>query len=79
MSRCKLIIFSDIHYLDQRPKILDANLNRKLTQYSIEVTEKLIDTINKCSPDVTICLGDLIEDTYIMIKILSILLIFGIN
>lgn len=64
MSRCKLIIFSDIHYLDQRPKIVDANLNRKLTQYSIEVTEKLIDTINKCSPDVTICLGDLIEDTY---------------
>ena len=64
MSRCKLIIFSDIHYLDERPKKLDFNLNRKLTQYSVPVIEKVIDKINKDKPDLSICLGDLIEDTF---------------
>ena len=64
MSKCKLIIFSDIHYLDKRPKELDFNLTRKLTQYSIEILEKLIDRINEEKPDVSICLGELIEDTF---------------
>ena len=64
MSKCKLIIFSDIHYLDKRPKELDFNLTRKLTQYSEEIIEKLIDKINEEAPDVSICLGDLIEDTF---------------
>jgi hypothetical protein len=61
---CKIIIFSDIHYLDERPKKLDSNLNRKLTQYSVAILEKLINEINnKYKPDVGINLGDLIEDT----------------
>lgn len=64
MSKCKLIIFSDIHYLDERPDILDFNLNRKLTQYSVEIIDKLINKINKDKPDISICLGDLIEDTF---------------
>lgn len=64
MSKCKLIIFSDIHYLDKRPEKLDFNLNRKLTQYSVEIIDKLIDKINKEKPDISICLGDLIEDTF---------------
>lgn len=64
MSKCKLIIFSDIHYLDKRPEELDFNLTRKLTQYSVEIIEKLIDTINEERPDISICLGDLIEDTF---------------
>ncbi|MCI8291720.1 MAG: hypothetical protein HFJ32_01430 [Clostridia bacterium] len=64
MSKCKLVVFSDIHYLDKRPEKIDFNLSRKLTQYSIEVTNKLIDKINTDKPDISICLGDLIEDTF---------------
>ena len=63
MSKCKLIIFSDIHYLDKRPKKLDFDLRRKLTQYSVEIIDKLINKINEEKPDLSICLGDLIEDT----------------
>ena len=64
MSKCKLVIFSDIHYLEERPEKVDFNLSRKLTQYSIEVINKLIDKINTDKPDISICLGDLIEDTF---------------
>ena len=64
MSKCRLIVFSDIHYLDERPNKLDFNLSRKLTQYSLEIIEKLINIINKRKPDISICLGDLIEDTF---------------
>lgn len=64
MNKCKLIIFSDVHYLDKRPKQLDFNFSRKLTQYSIEVIDKLIHKINNDRPDISICLGDLIEDTF---------------
>ena len=63
-NKCRLIIFSDIHYLDKRPEKLDFNLSRKLTQYSVEVIDKLINKINEDKPDVSICLGDLIEDTF---------------
>lgn len=64
MSKCSLIIFSDIHYLDKRPKVLDAYLSRKLTQFSIPIVDALIENINEYKPDVCICLGDLIEDTF---------------
>ena len=64
MSKCKLIVFSDIHYLDERPKKLNAKLKRKLTQYAEEIVMKLIDEIHDTKPDLSICLGDLIEDTY---------------
>ena len=64
MSKCKLIIFSDIHYLDKRPEILDFNLSRKLTQYSVKIIDKLINKINENKPNMSICLGDLIEDTF---------------
>lgn len=64
MSKCKLVIFSDIHYLEERPEKVDFNLSRKLTQYSIEVINKLIDKINTDKPDISICLGDLIEGTF---------------
>ena len=64
MSKCKLIIFSDIHYLDKRPEELDFNLSRKLTQYSTEIIDELTDKINKDKPDLTVWLGDLIEDTF---------------
>ena len=58
------MFFSDIHYLDERPNKLDFNLSRKLTQYSLEIIEKLISIINEKKPDMSICLGDLIEDTF---------------
>lgn len=58
-----MIIFSDIHYLDKRPEKLNFNLSRKLTQFSVEIIDKLIDKINAEQPDISICLGDLIEDS----------------
>ena len=64
MNKCKFIIFSDIHYLDKRPEKLDFSLRRKLTQYSVEIIDKLVDKINEDKPDLSICLGDLIEDTF---------------
>ena len=63
MNKLKIIIFSDIHYLDKRPNKLDFNLSRKLTQYSDFLIDKLIDKINTEKYDIAICLGDLIEDT----------------
>ena len=63
MSKSKLIVFSDIHYLDKRPEKLGPGLKRKLTQYSIQIVDKLIKKINEDKPDLSICLGDLIEDT----------------
>lgn len=30
-KKCKLILFSDIHYLDKRPEKIDWVLDRKLT------------------------------------------------
>ena len=64
-KKCKIVIFSDIHYLDKRQKELSVNLKRKLTQYAIPLIEKLIYEINcNIKPDITINLGDLIEDTY---------------
>lgn len=64
MQQCKFIVFSDIHYLDERPKILDYNFNKKLTQFSIPIIDKMIDKINSSNFDISICLGDLIEDTF---------------
>ena len=65
-KKCKLIVFSDIHYLDRRPEKTDWVLDRKLTQYADEIMDKLIDKINNTyKPDVSICLGDLIEDVFI--------------
>ena len=62
MSRCKLIIFSDIHYLDRPIGGNELNIKRKLTNYSEKMTDKLIKKINEAKPDISICLGDLIQD-----------------
>lgn len=57
----KLIIFSDLHYLDDNH---DEQYNRKLTKLSIPLLEKLEEEIDKnIKPDICIYLGDLIEDT----------------
>lgn len=57
----KLIIFSDLHYLDDKHK---EQYNRKLTKLSIPLLEKLIKEINNnIKSDICIFLGDFIEDT----------------
>lgn len=64
-KKCKIVLFTDIHYLDKRPEKINFALNRKLTQYAIPILEKLTDKINNnLKPDISINLGDLIEDTY---------------
>ena len=65
IKKCKLIVFSDIHYLDKRPNNIDWVLSRKLTQYADELLDNLIKKINnEYRPDLCICLGDLIEDQF---------------
>ncbi len=63
--KCKLIVFSDIHYLDTRPYNVDWVLGRKLTQYADKLLDNLIKKINNYyRPDLSVCLGDLIEDQF---------------
>ena len=65
MNRFKLILFSDIHYLDKRPEKTDWVLDRKLTQYSEKLVDIMIDKINnEYKPNLSVCLGDLIEDQF---------------
>lgn len=57
----KIVIFSDLHYLDSNH---DEQYNRKLTKLSIPLIKKLEEEINNnIKPDLCVCLGDLIEDT----------------
>ena len=58
MSKCKLIVFSDIHYLDISIDEKEIHKKRKLTQYAEILTDRLIRKINEEEPDVSICLGD---------------------
>lgn len=60
MNKCKIVIFSDLHYRDEKP----LYKTRKLTEYSIPLLDKLAYKINnEIKPDLCINLGDLIEDT----------------
>ncbi len=62
-SKCKLLIFSDIHYAPEKPVNNGSIIDRKLTEYAIPLLKQLIDKINKdIKPDVAINLGDLVED-----------------
>lgn len=57
----KLVVFSDLHYLDDKH---NEQYNRKLTKLSIPLLEQLKEEINNnIKPDICIYLGDLIEDT----------------
>lgn len=62
MSKCRLIIFSDIHYLDRPVDDNELNIKRKLTNYAEKIMDLLIKKINEEMPDLCICLGDLIQD-----------------
>ena len=57
----KIVVFSDLHYLDRR---CEDGGNRKLTECSIPLFKLLLDKVNnEIKPDVCIHLGDLIQDT----------------
>lgn len=63
-SKCKLIVFSDIHYLDILSQQTWTKNGRKLVHYAIPVLTELISKINNIiSPDIAINLGDLIQDS----------------
>ena len=62
MGKCRLIIFSDIHYLDRPIEDNELNKKRKLTNYAEKILDLLIKKINREKPDLCICLGDLIQD-----------------
>lgn len=58
----KMIVFSDIHYMNDRK--CEEYDNRKLTEYSTILVNKIIDKVNnEIKPDVCLHLGDLIQDT----------------
>ena len=60
-NEMKIVIFSDLHYLDVNHK---EKTNRKLTKLAMPILEKLINEINRnIKPDICVNLGDLIEDT----------------
>ena len=51
MSKCKLKVFSDIHYLDISVDEKEIHKKRKLTQYAEILTDRLIRKINEEEPD----------------------------
>ena len=61
MSR--IVIFSDLHYAPELPVNNGSKIERKLIWYALPLLEKLKDKINnEIRPDVTVYLGDLVED-----------------
>lgn len=62
-SKCKLVIFSDIHYAPEKPINNGSIIDRKLIEYAVPLLEQLTDKINNdIKPDIAINLGDLVED-----------------
>ena len=60
-DKLKLVVFSDLHYLDDNHS---EQYNRKLTSLAVPLFEKLKNKINnEIKPDICVYLGDLIEDT----------------
>jgi len=62
-SKCKIIVFSDIHYTTGKPTNKESKVVRKLIHYAIPLVHKLIEKINEVNPDFAVSLGDLIEDS----------------
>lgn len=63
-TNCKLILFSDLHYLPKEQIISGSKAEiRKLVDSAEPLLDKLIHKVNtSIHPDVVISLGDLIED-----------------
>lgn len=63
MKKCKLVIFSDIHYAPEKPVNNGSIIDRKLMHQAVPLLEELIEKINnEIKPDIVINLGDLVED-----------------
>lgn len=59
----KIVIFSDLHYAPERPINNGSIIERKLMEYAEPLLEELIKQINtEIKPDLTLNLGDLVED-----------------
>lgn len=59
MNKLKICVFSDIHYIDEKP---EWKVNRKLVEYAEPLTDKIIDKVNnEIKPDICINLGDMIQ------------------
>lgn len=63
MKKCKLVIFSDIHYAPEKPVNNGSIIDRKLMHKAVPLLEQLIQKINnEIKPDIVVNLGDLVED-----------------
>lgn len=59
MNKLKICVFSDIHYVDEKP---EWKVNRKLVEYAEPLTDKIIDKVNnEIKPDICVNLGDMIQ------------------
>lgn len=59
MSKLKICIFSDIHYMKEKP---NWSFNQKLIEYAEELVLKMVDKVNnEIKPDICIHLGDMIQ------------------
>lgn len=59
MSKLKMFVFSDIHYIKEKP---NWSFNQKLTEYAEEFVSIIVDKVNnEIRPDVCIHLGDMIQ------------------
>ncbi|MCI9434651.1 MAG: hypothetical protein HFI86_05220 [Bacilli bacterium] len=59
MTNLKLCVFSDIHYIKEKP---NWSVNQKLTEYAEEFVSKIVDKVNnEIKPDICIHLGDMIQ------------------
>lgn len=62
-NKCKIVLFSDLHYAPEIPVNNGSEIGRKLIKQSLPIFEKLLYKINnEIKPDIVFNLGDLIED-----------------
>lgn len=59
----RIVIFSDLHYAPEKPINNGSKIDRKLMEYAESLLKKLTNKINsEIKPDLTLNLGDLVED-----------------
>lgn len=59
----KIVVFSDLHYAPELPVNNGSRIERKLMWYALPMLENITDKINnEIKPDVTLYLGDFVED-----------------
>lgn len=60
----KIVLFADIHYFGDDIEKAIFNTQKKLVQYAIPITDKLVETVNGDEEiDMCVNLGDIIQDT----------------